>query len=416
MPSGAARHRAAAARGDVAPVLVEDEMSTLGPDDKVALGGAAVPFDPDDHLDDAPAAMPEVLPEPPSMSSRSRERGLAFARRMHGPRALGLGLGFFCVASVFYQHGAHPIAWAALALNGFVWPHVARLLAVRSPDPYRCELRSLVADSGAGGVWIALMGFNLLPSALLVAMLSMDKISAGGARLFLRAGAVQVACCAAAVLALGPDFRPETTMLNVVASLPLLVAYPIAVGIATFHLSRRLREQNRMLAALSRTDGLSGLLNRISWEQLVYGEMARCRRSRRPAALLMLDVDRFKAINDEHGHPAGDDVIRSVAGILASTLRASDLSGRYGGEEFGVVLPETDGPGAMVIAERIRRRIEAATLGRTVVLQCTVSVGVAEARPDVEDAGDWIARADRALYAAKRLGRNRCVRDGVMPV
>lgn len=372
---------------------------------------AAIPLDPDDRFDArAPAAL-----EPPSMSSRSRERGLAFARRMHWPRTFGLGLGFFCVAAVLLQNGAHPLAWAALAVNGFAWPHLARLLAVRSRDPYRAELRNLVADSGAGGVWVALMGFNLLPSALLVAMLSMDKISAGGGRLFLRAGAVQLACCAATIALLGLDFRPETTMPVVLACLPLLVAYPITVGLATFRLSRRLREQNRMLAALSRTDGLSGLLNRISWEQLVYVEMARCRRSRNPSSLLMLDIDKFKEINDRHGHPAGDDVIRSVAGILTSTLRASDIAGRYGGEEFGVVLPDTDGQGAAVIAERIRRRIEAATIGRTVVLQCTVSVGIAEARPDVEDAGDWIARADRALYSAKRLGRNRTVRDGVMP-
>ncbi|HTO46522.1 MAG TPA: diguanylate cyclase [Burkholderiales bacterium] len=360
---------------------------------------------------DAPDAW-QPPPEPPAFSSRGREEGLAFARRMHGPRTLGLGLGFFCVASVLYQHGANPVTWAALAFNGFLWPHVARLIANRSRDPYRAELRNLVADSGAGGAWVALMGFNLLPSALLVAMLSMDKISAGGFRFFARTAAVQVACCAAAVLAFGFDFRPTTTMLNVVGSLPLLLAYPLAVGVATYRLSRRVREQNRMLAALSRTDGLSGLLNRIAWEQIAYTEMARCRRSRQASSLLMLDIDHFKRINDQHGHPAGDEVIRSVAAILGRTVRASDVPGRYGGEEFAVVLPDTDEHGGGIIAERIRRRIETATMGREVVLQCTVSIGVAQAEPESEDAGDWIARADRALYEAKRLGRNRVVRDG----
>jgi diguanylate cyclase len=353
--------------------------------------------------------------EPPAYSSRGREEGLAFARRMHGPRTLGLGLGFFCVASVLWQDGASPVTWAALAFNGFLWPHVARLIAMRSRDPYRAEVRNLVADSGAGGVWVALMGFNLLPSALLVTMLSMDKISAGGFRLFARTAAVQLACCAAAVLVFGLDFRPATTMLKIVASLPLLVAYPLAVGVTTYRLSRRVREQNRMLAALSRTDGLSGLLNRIAWEQIAYVEMARCRRSGQPASLLMLDIDHFKSINDQHGHPAGDEVIRSVAAILGRTVRASDVTGRYGGEEFAVVLPDTDEHGAAVIAERVRRRIETATMGREVVLQCTVSIGIAQAEPDSEDAGDWIARADRALYEAKHLGRNRVVRDGAAP-
>ncbi|MGE5792327.1 MAG: GGDEF domain-containing protein, partial [Bacteroidota bacterium] len=106
--------------------------------------------------------------------------------------------------------------------------------------------------------------------------------------------------------------------------------------------------------------------------------------------------------------------IRSVAEILGRTVRTSDVSGRYGGEEFGVVLPDTDIHGAVVIAERIRRRIESATMGRSTGLQCTISIGVAQARPDNEDAGEWIGRADRALYEAKRLGRNRVVRDGVV--
>ena len=354
-------------------------------------------------------------PDLSAFSSRGREEGLAFARRMHGPRTLGLGLGFLCVASVLYENGANPVTWVALALNGFLWPHVARLIAVRSRDPYRAELRNLVADSGAGGVWVALMGFNLLPSALLVAMLGMDKIGAGGARLFLRALAVQIACCAAAVLAFGFDFRPTTTMFVVAASLPLLVAYPIAVGVAAYWLTRRMREQNRMLAALSRTDGLSGLLNRISWEQIVYVEMARCRRSHRAASLLMIDVDHFKQINDRYGHPAGDQVIRSVAEIVGRTVRASDVSGRYGGEEFGVVLPDTDVDGAAVIAERVRQRIEATTVEPATGIRCTVSIGIAAAQPEVEDAGDWIARADRALYEAKRLGRNLVVREAPMP-
>src|SRR5262245_10211316 len=292
---------------------------------------------------------------------------------------------------------------------------ISRLIAARSRDPYRAELRNLVADSGAGGVWVALMGFNALPSALLVAMLSMDKISAGGFKFFARTAAVQVACCAAAVLAFGFDFRPTTTMLNVLASLPLLIAYPLAIGVATYRLARRFRQQNRMLAALSRTDGLSGLLNRLAWEQIAYTEMARCRRSHQASSLLMLDIDHFKSINDQHGHPAGDEVIRAVAAILGRTVRASDVPGRYGGEEFAVVLPDTDEHGAAIIAERIRRRIELATMGREVVLQCTVSIGVAQADPEREDAGDWIARADRALYEAKRLGRNRVVCDAAPP-
>ena len=330
---------------------------------------------------------------------------------MYIPRAVGLGAGFFAVASVLYQSHAHAWAWAALIFNAFVWPHVAYLLARRSADPYRTEIRNLLADSACGGVWIAVMGFNLLPSVLLAAMLAMDKISVGGPRLLARAVALQLAGCALAAVLLAVDLQPATTMVNVVGSLPLLIAYPIAVGIATYRLSRKVRDQNRLLQMLSRTDGLSGLLNRTCWVEAVAGELSRIERNRGQASLLMLDIDHFKLINDRHGHPTGDEVIRSVAALVRATLRDYDTAGRYGGEEFGVILPDTGIECATAIAERIRLRIEAATLEREANIRCTISIGIAAATPNVRDARDWIERADRALYRAKALGRNRTVRD-----
>ena len=123
----------------------------------------------------------------------------------------------------------------------------------------------------------------------------------------------------------------------------------------------------------------------------------------------MLDIDHFKSINDQYGHPAGDEVIRKVAEILRGSLRGDDVPGRYGGEEFGVLLPDTPEAGAEVIAERIRRRIERAALGRP-GLRATASIGIAEIRTRDVDYTVWISQADRALYAAKERGRNRSVR------
>jgi diguanylate cyclase (GGDEF)-like protein len=137
--------------------------------------------------------------------------------------------------------------------------------------------------------------------------------------------------------------------------------------------------------------------------------VSRYRRGGGTASLLMLDVDHFKAINDRHGHPAGDEVLRSIARILRDTLRQEDLPGRYGGEEFGVVLPGAGAEGAAVVAERLRKRIEAALLERRAGIKATVSIGFAEIGPQDVDCTTWIARADRALYAAKAAGRNRCV-------
>ncbi len=342
-------------------------------------------------------------------AARAPDEGLRFARRMYLPRTLGLACGAIAIGSVLWENGASEIAWIALVLNCFVWPPIAYAIARRSANPYRTELRNLTFDSACGGAWVPIISFNLLVSVLLIVMLSMDKISVGGGRYLARCVAAQLIAGVAVTLALGFDYQPETTMFNVMASLPLLVFYPIAVGITTYRLSRRVRDQNRILAELSRTDGLSGLLNRRYWEEVVSDEFQRCRRIGHPSALLMLDIDHFKSINDRYGHPVGDEVIRNVAALLRDTLRQQDVPGRYGGEEFGVVLPGTKADGAHVIAERVRKRIESAVLERRHGIRATISIGIATPGGQDSSYAEWLQHADRALYQAKDQGRNRTV-------
>ena len=336
------------------------------------------------------------------------DQGLRFVRRMYFPRIGGLALGAIAIAGVLIINNAHPLAWLALLASCIVWPHLALWLGQRSPNPFRGELRNLTVDSALGGAWIALMEFNLLPSVVLLVMLSMDKMAVGGARFLLRCTVTMALTCFVVSSAMGFGFRPHTDMLQIIASLPLLILYPLVVGMTTYRLARRLREQNQLLAELSRTDGLSGLLNRRYWEDAVSAEFQRVRRQKHPASLLMLDIDHFKGINDRHGHPVGDEVIRRVASILQQALREEDVPGRYGGEEFGILLPDTPAAGAEVIAERIRKRIEGAALAKSGV-RATVSIGIAELAPEDVDYGVWISHADRALYAAKERGRNRSV-------
>jgi diguanylate cyclase len=343
-------------------------------------------------------------------AGRTREQGLRLAKRLYGPRVLALGLGSLCVAAVLYENHSPPAMWVALFVNCFVWPHVSYRLAVRSRDPYGTEVLNLLADSAAGGMWIALMAFNTLPSVMLIAMMSMDKISVGGARLLARGIGLMIVGCAMTVALFGLRFFPETSPLVMLACLPLLVAYPIIVGVTTYRLARRVREQNRKLATLSRTDGLTKLLNRTHWLEVVSAELKRHWRSDAPVSLLMLDIDHFKNVNDEFGHPVGDEALRNIAQILRESLRDPDTPGRYGGEEFGVVLPDTDAEGACVIAERVRRQVADALVAHKPEVRCTVSIGVAEATADLLDSRQWIERADRALYRAKALGRNRTVR------
>lgn len=340
---------------------------------------------------------------------RRREEGIRFARRMYLPRTIGLALGAVCVAGGLWQRGAPLAAYVLLGAMAFVWPHLAYPLARRSAVPYRSELRNLMADSAFGGIWVAYIGFNLVPSAVLVSMLAMDKISIGGPRLLVRCLAAQVAAAAAVVLLFDPPVHLTSSTIAQLASLPLLLGYPSLVGIGVYWLSRRVRQQNQMLSALSTTDALSGLLNKGHWEAAVAEELRRCHHGGNESALVLADVDNFKAINDEHGHPVGDEVISSMANVLRDILRYHDIPGRYGGDEFGVVLPDTDAEGAAALAERIRKRVEHATLDSHHKVRGTVSIGVAVYSPSDADARAWIARADWAMYRAKELGRNRIV-------
>ena len=173
----------------------------------------------------------------------------------------------------------------------------------------------------------------------------------------------------------------------------------------------RLAAQNRYLAELAETDPLTGLPNRRRFDGVLAGEHERSRRYRRPLALLTIDVDHFKEINDTRGHATGDEVLRLVAGAITRGLRTSDHPARIGGEEFLILVPEASPSGALALGERVRRRVEELALavdGHQ--YRVTVSIGVAwwdGARP--VDRDELVAQSDRALYSAKRDGRNRVV-------
>ncbi len=172
----------------------------------------------------------------------------------------------------------------------------------------------------------------------------------------------------------------------------------------------QIQAANETLRQLSRTDGLTGLLNRKTWESELEEEFQRFTRYHHTSSLLIFDIDHFKKINDNYGHPAGDEVIRQTARLLRETVREIDIPGRYGGEEFVVILVNTDATGARVVAERIRKVIEETTAQyESFDINFTVSLGIAQLDGKTSDRTQWIDNADKALYEAKQSGRNNSI-------
>jgi diguanylate cyclase (GGDEF)-like protein len=165
-----------------------------------------------------------------------------------------------------------------------------------------------------------------------------------------------------------------------------------------------LKEKAGEFEQLSVTDALTGLLNRRYIEERLLEEIKRSNRHGFPMSFMMVDVDHFKSYNDEFGHPEGDKALKLVARVIRETLRGADVAARFGGEEFAILLPQTTGPEAVAIAERIRINLENSDLG---LRKVTASIGVASCSADLCASDILIEAADKALYAAKREGRNR---------
>ena len=167
------------------------------------------------------------------------------------------------------------------------------------------------------------------------------------------------------------------------------------------------------LNMMSIHDQLTGLFNRREMDRLIDQELERVQRYGHPFSLLMIDIDHFKAVNDQYGHPIGDQVLRWLADIMEGRVRKTDRCIRYGGEEFAIVLPETSKENAQIVAEWLRRKVDDTPFwvkypdGREADISITISLGIAEVPGNASDADTLIQAADTALYQAKSNGRNR---------
>jgi len=206
--------------------------------------------------------------------------------------------------------------------------------------------------------------------------------------------------------------REEDAALNTVyvGSLSALIVGTLLLGFFYWQVGRvgrRIEVDAEALEHIATHDGLTGVYNRHTFDTLLDAEVVRARRYSRQLSLLMIDIDRFKQVNDVHGHQAGDAILRALSKLLSCKARTNDLVCRYGGEEITVILPETDA--AVELGERFRAAIEATPfdIGTGENISITVSIGVARFPADAENSQMLVSVADAALYAAKRGGRNQ---------
>lgn len=239
---------------------------------------------------------------------------------------------------------------------------------------------------------------------LLAVLFAITLEAIGGSALLVRGAVVQVLACGATAMPNGFAFAPVTRMPELLASMPLLLIFPMLLSVFMHRLARRVRRQNRVLREIGRVDVLRGLLNRRHWGDAVKAALAG---TLGQAVLLLIDIEHFKRVNDQHGHTAGDEVVRVVGAAIHNAIRERDLAGRYGGDEFATVLPDADPATAGQVAERIRTRVARKLAEDAAGLHCTLSIDIAARPPDNPDLKEWVKLADGALHRAKARGRDR---------
>jgi len=209
---------------------------------------------------------------------------------------------------------------------------------------------------------------------------------------------------------LNKDFEPETLaerweyVITITFFVFLALIYPAVTGGKLIVIQTSYYDQ---IKSLSERDDLTGLYNRRKMNEDLLMEVSRSKRFGRIFSTILLDIDCFKEANDQFGHAIGDRLLVEMSGVIRDTVRSCDIVGRWGGDEFVVLCPETNRDGTYFLAEKIRKRIEGNKFG--IVGYKTVSVGVAEYEAD-GDIDGTMTKADRALYSAKREGKNRVVR------
>jgi diguanylate cyclase len=341
------------------------------------------------------------------MPYNRRELGLRFVSRIYGPRSLGCLLSSVFIGAVLLtQSDVSDWVWLAMIFNLLVWPTLAYQCARRAPDPFKTEMRSIAADGLYAGFWAGQMALNILPSALLLSMVTMNAMAAGGWRLVRASIALQTLALLLTLSLSGFKVSLPSSTLQLVACLPMLVIYPLMVARVSYRLSVQLAQHKTAFKLISKLDGMTRLLHHAAWKEKLDEVFPRCRSGEVTAMLALIDIDDFKIINDHHGHLVGDAIIGRLANLLRSGLGETGVVGRYGGDEFCVLLINVSASEATDYLNDLRKRFADWTDADAPAL-ASLSIGLVPYSDQFATESAWLKATDKALYQAKRGGKNR---------
>ena len=333
-----------------------------------------------------------------------------FARSSYPARVAGLALGALTIAAVFRENGASLWVWAWLVAHGLVWPHIAYLWVRSARDSEKAENRNRLIDHFAGGMWIAGMQFNAVPSVLMLALMSMDSIVGGGVRACLRGVLCHVLGVGLGVLVFGWHWQPYSSMLEIVACIPLMLIHPLVVGYMTWRALGKLRKRRAEMQKLSQLDSLTGLANRRRFFDEVQALCAQGNKdgaTPRRFAVGVFDLDGFKPVNDLYGHVVGDQLLAQVAQRMQPMCDENVLLTRLGGDEFAFVFTGDDLDEAQLLTHGALfcSALRTPFVLPDVKVQVSASMGVAIYPDMATSAANLYEYADYALYQAKRSNR-----------
>lgn len=334
-----------------------------------------------------------------------KERNRKYIVRVFILRQLGTSLCFLAFYSVIVQMKYGMWVWLFLAINAFIWPTVAFLFSIRAQDSIKAEKYSLMTDTFLGGIWVALMGLNPVPSCILIAIFISDRYSVGGWQL-LRSSIWAFICSFSLTWAmLGFPENLEITPQIVWFTLPLATIYMVALSIASRKLSVNLSQKNRQIERIAMIDPHLQIPNRRLFEQRLVNTFVQAQRGRCVAHLVLLDVDNFKEVNDTYGHETGDYVLIEISNILREAIQPQDIPARYGGDELAIIVFNYDNQQVLDLAHTICQKVQQLKIPHDHQFNTSISIGIASTE-DCSSTLQWLEHADRALYHVKRKGRN----------